>query len=54
MKTLKILLAMILGLSLLLAASTALAGGKCGRGGLSYGAYHHEQNVGSVEKGRLE
>lgn len=36
---------MILGLSVVLAASTAIAGGKYGHGGPSYGAYHHGKIV---------
>jgi len=45
MKTLRILMVMIIGLSLLLAASTAFADGKYRHGGPSYGAYHHGKNV---------
>lgn len=45
MKTLKILLVMTIGLSLVLAASSAIAGGKDRRGGPSYGAYPHRNHV---------
>lgn len=45
MKTLKNLMVVIIGLSLLLAASTAFADGKYRHGGYSYGAYHHGTNV---------
>lgn len=45
MKTLKILMVMIVGLSLVLAASSAFAGGKYRHGGPSYGAYHHGKIV---------
>jgi len=45
MKTLRILMVMIIGLSLLLAASTAFADGKYRHGGPSYGAYHHGKSV---------
>jgi len=45
MKTLKILMVMIIGLSLLLAAGTAFAGGQHRLGGCSSGAYSHVKNV---------
>jgi hypothetical protein len=45
MKTLKTLMVVMIGLSLLLAASTAFADGKYRHGGYSYGAYHHGKNV---------
>ncbi|RPJ19869.1 MAG: hypothetical protein EHM26_06520 [Desulfobacteraceae bacterium] len=45
MKTLKTLMLVIIGLSLLLAASTAFAGGKYRHGGHSYGAYYHGKHV---------
>jgi len=45
MKTLKTLMLVIIGLSLLLAASTAFADGKYRHGGYSYKAYHHGKNV---------
>ena len=45
MKTFKALMVAMIGLSLILAASTALADGKYRRGGPSYQAYHHGKNV---------
>src|SRR5512137_1627974 len=45
MRTIKTLMVMLIGLSLLLAASTVFADGKQRNGGYSYGAYHHGKNV---------
>jgi hypothetical protein len=45
MKVMKSLIAMLVGLSLLLAANTAFADGKYRHHGHSYGAYHHQKNV---------
>ena len=45
MKTMKTLIILIIGLSLVLAAGTAFAGGKYRQGGHSYEAYHHGKNV---------
>ena len=45
MKTLKTLMVVMIGLSLLLAANTALADGKYRHGAHSYGVYHHGKNV---------
>jgi hypothetical protein len=45
MKTIKTLMVMILGLSLLLAAGTAFADGKQRHGGYYDRAYHREKNV---------
>jgi hypothetical protein len=45
MKTLRTLMVMMIGLSLLLAASTAFAGGKPRHGGYSHGAYPHGKTV---------
>jgi hypothetical protein len=45
MKAMKSLIVMLVGLSLLLAANTALANGKYRHGGYNYGTYHHGQNV---------
>ena len=45
MRTIKTLMVMLIGLSLLLAASTVFADGKQRNGGYSYGAYHHAKNV---------
>jgi hypothetical protein len=44
-KTLKILMVVMIGLSLFLPASSAFADGKYRHGGTSYGAYHHGKNV---------
>jgi hypothetical protein len=45
MKTLRTLIVMMVGLSLLLAANTVLADGKYRHGGYSYGTYQHGRNV---------
>ncbi len=45
MKTLRALMVMMIGLSMLLAASTAFADGKHRHGGYSYGASHHGKTV---------
>ncbi|MCU0596622.1 MAG: hypothetical protein MUC98_14330 [Desulfobacterota bacterium] len=45
MKALKTMMVVMIGLSLVLAASTALADGKYRRGGSSYGAYAHGKSV---------
>ncbi len=45
MKTTKTLMVILTGLSLILAANTAFAGGESRRGGHAYGAYHHGKNV---------
>ena len=45
MKTMKTLIILIIGLSLLLTAGSAFAGGKYRHGGPSYGAYHHGKTV---------
>lgn len=45
MKVMKALIVMLVGLSLLLAANTAFAGGKYRHGGYSYKAYHPGKSV---------
>jgi len=45
MKTMKIVMVIFIGLSLILAANTAFAGGKSRHSGYSYGAYHHGKQV---------
>jgi hypothetical protein len=45
MKTMKTLMVVLIGLSLVLAAGTALADGKYRHGGYSNGAYHHGKNL---------
>ena len=45
MRTIKTLMVMLIGLSLLLAANTAFADGKYRHGGYSYKAYPHGNNV---------
>ena len=45
MKTMKTLMILLIGLCLVLAASTAFADGKYRHGGPSYGAYHYEKPV---------
>jgi hypothetical protein len=45
MKTIKTLIVVLIGLSLLLAAGTAFADGKYRNSGYSYGAYPHGKNV---------
>ena len=45
MKTLRTVMVVMIGLSLLLAASTAFAGGRYSPGGRDYRAYHHGKSV---------
>jgi hypothetical protein len=45
MKALKTLMVVMIGLSLVLVASTALADGKYRHGGYNYGTYPHGKNV---------
>jgi hypothetical protein len=45
MKTLKVLMAVMIGVSLILTASSVFADGKYRHGGHAYGAYHHGKHV---------
>jgi hypothetical protein len=45
MKAMKSLIVMLIGFSLLLAASSAFAGSRYSNGGHYYGAYHHGKSV---------